>query len=279
MPMRYAIVTLHDEINRLFVEEQSIMDCRNINFSQVKSEKRINKAVGLLGAKVVERIIGFALFFLGAAHKDINRLLNTPYETFNSFTKRMWKDGIVAFEDRRFSYNPEPITPEPILDMPTAKIQGDEVIIHLPCKTGEGIRMSTENKVVVKAVLLTLVQNQMLDSKIVADILGYTQSHTLYLSREVEAGSTEILFDGRRGQKQDYVFKPKVKAELIQQYSVNAIAGKSVASDALAIDLKERCGLDLSARSIRHHIGILGLKNIAKTLPKIFKQLKKKSGK
>ncbi len=255
------------------------MDCRNINFSQVKSEKRINKAAGLLGAKVVARIIGFALFLLGAAHKDINRLLNTPYETFNSFTKRIWKDGIVVFEDRRFSYNPEPITPEPILDMPTAKIQGDEVIIHLPCKTSEGIRMSTENKVIVKAVLLTLLQNQMLDSQTVADILGYTQSHTLHLNRQILSGSTEVLLDSRQGQKRCYVFKPEVIAQLIQQYSANAIVGKSTSSGTLASCLKERCGLDLSDRSIRHHVRKLGLKNIAKTLPEIIKQLKKNSAK
>ncbi len=175
------------------------MDGWNINFSQVKSEKRINKAAGLLGAKVVARIIGFALFLLGAAHKDINRLLNTPYETFNSFTKRIWKDGIAALEDRRFSTDPEPMIPEPIIDRPTAKIQQDEVIIHLPTpyETSEDIRIPTENKVVVKAVLFTLLQNQMLNSQTVADILGYTQSQTLYLNRQILSGSTEALLDGR----------------------------------------------------------------------------------
>ena len=53
--------------------------------------------------------------------------------------------------------------PEPIIDRPTAKIQQDEVIIHLPTpyETSEDIRIPTENKVVVKAVLFTLLQNQM----------------------------------------------------------------------------------------------------------------------
>lgn len=259
------------------------MDGRNINFSQVKSEKRINKAAGLLGAKVVARIIGFALFLLGAAHKDINRLLNTPYETFNSFTKRIWKDGIVALEDRRFSYDPEPMIPEPIIDMPTAKIQGDEVIIHLPTpspyETRGDIRIPTENKVMVKAVLFTLLQNQMLNSQTVADILGYTQSHTLYLKRQIISGSTEALLDGRQGQKQCHIFKPEVKAELIQQYCANAIVGKSTSSGALASSLKERCDLDLSARTIRYYLQKLGLKNIAKTLPDIIEQLKKNSAK
>ena len=234
--------------------------CETINFSQVKSEKRINKATELLGAKVTARIIGFVLFLLGAAHKDINRLFNTPNETFNSFTKRVWKDGIVALEDRRFSYEPEPMIAEPMVKIPTATIQGDEVIIHLPSERSEGIRIPTENKLMVKAVLLALLQNQMLNSQTVADILGYTQSHTLYLNRQIFSGSTEALLDGRQGQKQCYVFKPEVKAELIQQYIVNAIVGKSTACASLASGLKERCGLDLPARTISHYVKKLGLK-------------------
>jgi len=265
-----------------FLQEQPYNDHRNINFSKVKSEKRINKAKEILGTKVVTWIIGFALFLLGVTRKDVCQLINTPYETLNSFIKRIWKDGLGAFEDRRFSYDTEPMTPEPIIDMPTAKIQGDEVIVHLPYETSRDIRIRIPyaNKVMIKAVLLTLLQNRILDSQTVADILGYTQSHTLYLNRQIVAGSTEeVLFDGRQGQKQCYVFKPEVKAELIQQCSANAIVGKSTSSEVLASSLKERCGLNLSQRSIRHHVQKLGLKKIAETLPQIIEQLKKNSEK
>lgn len=125
------------------------------------------------------------------------------------------------------------------------------------------------NKVVAKAFLLTLMENQILESQTVADILGYTRNYALYLKRQMFSGSTEVLIDGRQGQikKQDYVFKPEVKAELILQCSANAIAGKSTSSEALAADIKERCGLDLSDRSIRFHKQRLGLKKLYKTLP------------
>jgi hypothetical protein len=276
-------------INKVcFLQGQPYNSHKNINFSHVKSEKRINKAKQLLGTKVVSWIIGFALFLLGVTRKDVSQLLGTPYETFNSFIRRMWKDGIAAFKDRRLSYDTEPMTPEPLIDMPTAKIQGDEVIVHLnlhlPHESSASgdipIRIPYGNKVMVKAVLLTLLQNQILDSKTVADILGYTQSHTLYLNRQILSGSgEEVLFDNRQGQKQCYVFKPEVKAELIQQCSANAIVGKSTSSEVLASSLKERCGLNLSQRSIRHHVQKLGLGKIAKTLPPIIEQLKKNSEK
>ena len=262
----------------------------NVNFSPAKAEKRIRKANELLGKNVVRWIIGFALFLLGAKRKAVSNLLGIPYETLNSSIRRIQKDKAKAFEDRRTSSAtpPTPLTPptpptptERAVCAPTAiaKIQGDEVIIHLPYETvkSQAIRIPAENKVMVKAVLFTLLQNQMLNSQTVSDILGYTQSHTLSLKRQILSGSTEALLDGRQGQKQCHVFKPEVKAELIQQYCANAIVGKSTSSGALVSSLKERCGLDLCARTIRYYVRNLGLKNIVKTLPDIIEQLKKSS--
>ena len=265
-------------------------NCANVNFSPAKAEKRIRKANELLGKNVVRWIIGFAMFLLGAKRKDVSDFLGTPYETLNSSIRRIWKDKAKAFEDRRTSSAnpPTPPTPPPpqtptecaaCAPTPTAIIQEDEIVVHFPYESSVHIRIPYTNKGVAKAFLLTLLENQILDSQTVTGILGYARNYTLYLKREMIAGSTEVLLDGRQGQKQDYVFKPEIKAELILQWSANAIAGKSITSEALAIDLMERCGLDLSHRSIRYHIQKLGLKNIDVTLPEIIERLKKNSGK
>lgn len=254
-------------------------NCANVDFSPAKAEKRIKKANDLLGKNVVRWIIGFALFLLGAKRKAISDLLGAPYETLNSFIRRIWQDGAKAFDDRRTS-STTPLTPkERTVCAPTAIIREDEIVVHFPYESCVHIRIPYTNKVVAKVFLLTLLENQILDSQTVADILGYARNHTLYLKREMIAGSTEMLLDGRQGQKQDYVFKPEIKAQLILQCSANAIAGKSTASEVLAIDLMERCGLALSPRSIRYHIQKLGLKNIDVTLPEIIDRLKKNSGK
>lgn len=265
----------------------NIDNCANVNFSPAKAEKRIRKANDLLGKNLVRWIIGFALFLLGAKRKDVSDLLGTPYETLNSFIKRIWKGGAKAFEDRRISSPSTTATPptstptEPAVCVPNAIIQEDEIVVHFPYESSAHIRIpyTNTNKVVAKAFLLTLLENRILDSQTVTDILGYARNHTLYLKREMIAGSTGVLIDGRHGQKQDYVFKPEIKAELILQCSANAIAGKSTASEVLAIDLMERCALDLSPRSIRYHIQKLGLKNIDVTLPEIIQRLKKNSRK
>jgi len=259
-----------DSINISFLHiDSGSANYMNVNFSPAKAEKRIRKANELLGKNVVRWIIGFALFLLGAKRKAVSDLLGVPYETLNSSIRRLQKDKAKAFEDRRTSSatTPTPSTPSPPPIPPTpteravcaptaiAKIQGDEVIIHLPYETvkTQDIRIPAENKVMVKAVLFTLLQNQMLNSQTVAGILGYTQSHTLSLKRQILSGSTEALLDGRQGQKQCHVFIPEVKAELIQQYCANAIVGKSTSSGALVSSLKERCGLDLCARTNPGH--------------------------
>ena len=264
-------------------------NCTNINFSPDKAEKRIKKANDLLGKNVVRWIIGFALFLLGAKRKAVSDLLGIPYETLNSSIRRIWKDGAKAFQDRRTSSasaTPQttqttqtPTERAVCAPTPTAIIQEDEIVVHFPYESSAHIRIPYRNKVVAKAFLLTLLENQILDSQTVADILGYARNYALYLKREMSAGSTEVLLDGRQGQKQEYVFKPEIKAELILQYSANVMVGKSTASEPLAIDLMERCGLDLSHRSIRYHIQKLGLKNINVTLPEIIEGLKKNSGK
>jgi len=251
----------------------------NFKFSPLKAQKRISKANDILGKNVVRWLIGFVLFLLGAKRKDVSNLLGIPYETLNSFISRIWKDGIKAFEDRRTSWATPQTPPERAVSAPTAIIEEDEIVVHFPYESSVHIRIPYTNNIVAKAFLLTLLENQILDSQTVADILGYSRNYTLYLKREMIAGSTEVLLDGRQGQMQDYVFKTEIKAELILQWSANAIAGKSTASEVLAADIKQRCGLDLSDRSIRFHIQRLGLKKIYKTLPEILEALKKNSGK
>ncbi|MBL7092506.1 hypothetical protein ISS22_00900, partial [candidate division KSB1 bacterium] len=48
---------------------------------------------------------------------------------------------------------------------------------------------------------------------------------------------------------------------------------------ALAQQLKNQCQLDVSGRTIRYHIEKLGLNKIKKSLPKMYNELKKNSGK
>ncbi len=75
----------------------------DLHFSKTHSNKRIEKAYESLGVKVVNRIIGFTLFLLGAKREDIAKYLQMPVGTFLSFLTRTDRYGLLAFEDRRKS--------------------------------------------------------------------------------------------------------------------------------------------------------------------------------
>jgi hypothetical protein len=62
---------------------------------------------------------------------------------------------------------------------------------------------------------------------------------------------------------------------MIQQYIANLVSKKRTSSQVLSEDIKERCNLDLSSRTIRLHIDKLGLSKIKKTLPELIDSLKK----
>ena len=73
----------------------------SLAFSSTHSLKRLEKADKILGKSLVNRIIGFALFLLGAKREDIAQYLSLPFGTFLSFLTRIDQHGLLAFEDRR----------------------------------------------------------------------------------------------------------------------------------------------------------------------------------
>jgi repressor of nif and glnA expression len=57
--------------------------------------------------------------------------------------------------------------------------------------------------------------------------------------------------------------------------AARAVTGHSASSAVLAEQVNERTGAGLSARTVRWHIGNLGLANIRNTLPQLVEALKK----
>jgi hypothetical protein len=124
-------------------------------------------------------------------------------------------------------------------------------------------------------VLLTLLDQGLVGTRDVSEALGLSAVHTLNLARKLHADDVPALIDKREGQKQEYRFTAEVKAEIIQQFVLDVVAGGRVSGRLLSEHLQERCKLSLSARSIRDHIGKLGLSRIKKSLPDLLRGLKK----
>ncbi len=124
-------------------------------------------------------------------------------------------------------------------------------------------------------ILLNIYIELRLIAKEAAEILNLSTAHANNLSKKIVSDDIDGLIDKRNGQTQEYVFKPEIKAELIQQYVLACISQQKTSGKSISEQLKERCNLDLSERTVRFHIAKLGLSALKKTLPELLKDLKK----
>jgi len=247
----------------------------NLEYSATYSSKRLEKAYNIFGANTVKRIIGFALFLLGANREEIARYLEVTFGTFLSFLTRVEKYGLLAFEDRRRA----PVIQLPKTEMPVSMSLGvgdKSVFIHL-APGHHPMKVPPDNSLQAKVVLLTFLNSGLISNKEISDTLGISERHTRELNYRLRDEDAYALIDKRKGQLKDYRFTPEIKAELVQQFAVNAISGHKTSSRMIAEQIEKRCNLHLSDRSIRFHMQKLGLYRIVKSLPQLISTLKKTS--
>ena len=105
-----------------------------------------------------------------------------------------------------------------------------------------------------------------------------TLAHCRELAKKLEGNDVdESLIDKRQGLKKDYLFTPEVKSELILQFTLNALSGWPTSGRAISEDLEQRCGIEVSERSVRLYLNKLGLSKIADSLHELLAAQKKTS--
>jgi hypothetical protein len=253
-----------------------MISCQNIIFNQKISNERISKFSCILGQKIVVRIIAFALFLLGVNKKIISELCNIPFFTLKSFFRSISTQGINAFKDGRKNERKE-----------ISKIISNQSIVYeiisgnkkLKIFNDKGIKIniSDTNNYQLKLFIITLYQNKIIALQEAAKFLSISKSYVIKLSNKIRTNDATVLLDQRKGQKEDYIITREKKAEIIQQFAVNIAAGNKTSGNQLAKDLKERCSISLSDRTIRYHISKLGLSMIRKSFPKLIQNIKKNS--
>lgn len=256
------------------------MNCQDITFSPQQSQKRIKKALQILPSKVLNRILSFALYILGAKLNTIGSLMEMSEESVKTMISRVMKDGLPAFCDRRQSaetFQSEISSTVPRTHQGSVTHNADYCEIHFENSKNRLI-IPKSNPVQLKTVLLSLLQAKLLTVDTVSSVLGITPAHCRELSNQLMNHDVpEVLIDKRKGQRQDFRVNLEVKAELIQNFAARAISGYSVSSQALTAVINEHQEISISSRTIRWHMNKLGLMKIKKTLPDLVKALKKKS--
>ncbi len=256
-----------------------MMDCQNLDFSPAVGAGRREKAEIALGRGVVTKILTLALYWLGARRPQIAAVLGIAENSLRTTVRVVVKDGVAGLEDRRCSHSQRTFLPPP----PRPAVEAVAVV----CEDGlttirfgaveTPLSIPAPNWLQLRVVFLSLVHSGLMSAGDAADVLGLTPVHVRNLSARLAAGDVEALLDKRRGQQQEYVLTPDVKSEIVLQYSANAVTGRSTSSRAIVADIGERCGLAVSARTLRHCISKLGLAKLATSLPELVERVKKGS--
>ena len=254
-----------------------MLNCLNeLKFSTTHSQNRIKKAYLLLGENLVNKIIGFVFFLLGANRLRIAEKINIPQGTFLSLLTRIDNIGISAFGDRRSktSFQIQQPKPQPI----SISLKKDDQNLHVTFNNeNNALNIPINNSLQSKVILLTFLNSGLLSLKEVSQALGLSTVRTRQLGIKLHHEDVHSLIDKRKGQLKDYIYTPEIKAEIIQQFAANTITGRSTSSQAISDQLNSEHNLKLSDRSVRLHIQKLGLHKILTSLPKQVNKLKKNS--
>lgn len=258
-------------------DKMRFMDCQGLAFSPQLSENRIRQAQVSLGAGIIQRILCFALYLLGLNRSAIGRTLGIPPDTAKSIIKAIKRDGLGALKDRR-QKSSTLLPKQEATKLPpiTLRENDDHLVVDLGIRE-KSLKLCRRDPLQMKTVLLSMFNSGLLSTRQVAEAIGLTRSHTAALARRLREQGALSLADQRQGQKEDFVVTASVKAELIQQFTVDVITSGRTSSTAISEKLKERCGIVIPDRTVRHHLSRLGLGSIKRSLPQLVAAVKKTS--
>jgi transposase len=253
-----------------------LIDCQNLSFSPQLSENRTDQAQHTLGSIVVQRILCFALYLMGVDRNAIGQSLGIPAETAKSIIKAVNRDGLAALEDRRRRFSSFLPKAQPELPPITLREEEDHIVVDLG-GSGRYLKLSRQDPLQLKTVLLSMFNNGLLSNREVAAAIKLTPSHTATLAGRLNEKGAHALVDRRQGQKQEYRVPSPVKAELVQQFALDIITSGQTSGSKISTELKERCNISVPARTVRHHLAQMGLREIKQSLPQLLTALKKTS--
>ncbi len=240
------------------------LDCQSIDFDANISRQRLERAKLIFGEYILKRILILSLYFCGVKRNEIARLFSVSDETVRSMLKIIMRDGIDALKDRR-KKNQQKTLPIEFKAKKSVIISETDSSWQLDIN-GVDLFIPKKNPLQFKLILLSFSNNKLIRKTEAAKLLKITSSQIAHLERELKKKDISALIDKRQGQQKDYKFTSDIKSELIIQFSTNAALGKSTSSASLSEDIKKRTELQLSPRSIRHHISKFGLKGKSKKL-------------
>lgn len=257
------------------------MDCQHLSFSPTVGATRREKAEAVLGHGIVSKIVGLALYWLGAKRPAIAAELGIPENSLRTTVRVFMRDGAAALEDRRRRHRPAGFLPPPPEAPRPSEVTltvADDMVSVFVGGVASPVTIPSANRLQSRVMLLSFVNSGLLSPRAAGEALGLSAVHVRNLAARLASDDVEALLDRRRGRQDEPVLTPEVKAEIVLQCSANAVTGRSTASKAVAADIEERTELVVPDRTLRHCLAKLGLRKLAHELPKLIGTIKKGSG-
>ncbi len=254
-----------------------MINCQSLEFSPELSKRRFEQAGRIFGISVLNRILCFALYLLGAKRSKIASVLEMPLESLITTLRVLSRDGLCALEDRRRSRSAFlPMANNTnMFSINLCKDANHFVVKFLP--TGVDIKIPHNNIVQAKTLFLSMLNSGLLSAKDVGVVLELTSSHVRELANKLEKEDVLGLINKQRGQIKNYRMTPEAEVLLIQQFAAHAVTGKPTSSLVLAQELNKKVNINISDRTVRVHTKKLRLATIAESLPQLVDTLKKNS--
>lgn len=258
------------------MSDWKIRSCRELTFSEQAAQSRLEKASGVFGEAVVKKIIGLALYWLGAKRSMIADLLGMPLESLRTFVRVIQRDGLVALEDRRRKHSAFlPVQEESPQPGEVCVLRSeDEFVVDFRGFTSS-LSIPAKNKLQLRTVVLTLSAGGAMSTESAAKLLGISRPHAGVLIKSLIAEDVASLNDQREGQKKDYRVDDHAKEELLAQWALNAATGQSTSSGEISKCLQKRCGIEISDRTLRSHMKRLGLSALGQKVADLVREVKK----
>ena len=157
-----------------------MINYQQISFSKELQKQRITQAQTILGKKVVQKIICFVLYLLGVDRKSIVDVMDTPPGTIRSIIRAILHDGLPALEDRR-RHSSTFLPPEEKSVKVNIGMEEQSVIIDFGA-AGQ-LKIPRRNTLQMRVILLTMLHNNLINTRDISEILGFSTVHTLNLAQ------------------------------------------------------------------------------------------------
>lgn len=277
--MLYLLINIRHINNKggLIMSELINLHCQNLSFDQILSARRLKKVQSIFPIKILLNIICLSLYLLGMKRSMIASTLGLSPNTVRTKIRLFLRDGIPAIFDRRKTNVVSQVQEKPGAS-PKRKAVIEQTTEEIVFRIRDiCIAIPKHNYLQARVVLMTFVQNKVITKAEAAKSLNLSSVHIGYLCNELKNKDIHSFLDKRKGQKQDYIFTPEVKAQLIQIFTINSLTGKKTSGKAIGEKLEAMYETKFSERSVRFHMSKLGLRQIKNTLPVQY-ELEKKTG-